>query len=128
MSALRSRTRLLIVVADDDADMRAYIGHALRRQADVHEASSGDEALRLVHALAPDLVIADVHMPGLDGLALGRALKADAATATIPFLLVSGETRAPPADCADGFLAKPFNAAGLRAHVERLLARPGLPQ
>ncbi len=111
---------LRVLVADDDADMRAYIGHALRRQAVVHEAADGEEALRLARSLVPDLVVADVHMPGLDGLALCRALKADAATAAIPFLLVSGETRALP-PCADGFLMKPFNAAGLRACVGRLL-------
>jgi CheY-like chemotaxis protein len=62
-------------------------------------------------------------MPGLDGLALCRALKADPGTHAIPILLVSGETRALPSD-GDGFLAKPFNALRLRAEVERLLRGP----
>jgi CheY-like chemotaxis protein len=116
---------LQILIVDDDADMRLYLTGCLRSfgPADlaITEATNGREALLLAHALRPHLVISDMVMPGLDGLALCLALKADAVTAAIPFLLVSGETRAPP-PCADGFLQKPFNAAGLRTHVERLLA------
>jgi CheY-like chemotaxis protein len=111
-----------VLVADDDADMRLYLRGCLRGlgAARVLEAADGHEALRL--APAADLVVSDVLMPGLDGVALCRALKADESTRAIPVLLVSGETAAPA--CADGFLEKPFNAAGLRGEVERLLARP----
>jgi CheY-like chemotaxis protein len=118
-----TRPRPSVVVADDDAEMRAYIARTLRRHALVHEASDGEEALWLARAVAPCLVVADVRMPGLDGLGLCAALRADPATATVRVLLVSGEAHAATA-CADGFLAKPFNASGLRAHVERLLAPP----
>jgi CheY-like chemotaxis protein len=120
------RETLSVLVADDDADMRLYLTGCLQgfvAVLTVTEATNGREALVLARTLALDLIISDLVMPGLDGLALCHALKADAATTAIPILLVSGETRAPP-DCADGFLEKPFNAAGLRAHVERLLARP----
>ena len=109
-----------VLIADDDPEMRAYIRHVLRNTARVTEASDGAEALDLACQNAPDLVIADVRMPGLDGLALCTALHDEAATAAVPVLLVSGE--APQAaTCASGFLAKPFNAAGLRAAVARLL-------
>ena len=115
---------LQILVADDDADMRLYVTGCLRGfgQAGlaVTEATNGQEALVLSRTCAFDLVISDVVMPELDGPALCHALKADAATAAIPLLLISGEAHAPMAE-ADGFLAKPFNAAGLRAEVERLL-------
>lgn len=118
---------LQVLVVDDDADMRLYLTACLRGfglpDLTVTEAVNGREALLLARALHPALIISDVVMPGLDGPALCDALKADAATAAIPFLLISGETRSPPRT-ADGFLAKPFNATGLRAHVERLLARP----
>ena len=116
---------LRVLVADDDADMRHYLGGCLRRLGpmDVIEAADGQAALDLARAIAHDLIISDVVMPSLDGYALCRMLKADVRTASIPLLLISGEMRAPPR-CADGFLAKPFNAAGLRAQVERLLARP----
>jgi CheY-like chemotaxis protein len=117
---------LQILVADDDADMRLYLAGCLRGFGwgglAVAEAGNGRDALLLARTLAFDLIISDLVMPGLDGLALCRAIKADVTTAAIPFLLISGEVRAPP-DCADGFLEKPFNAARLRVHVERLLAR-----
>lgn len=115
---------LTILVADDDADMRLYLTGCLRTMgpARVLEAADGREALHLARALVPDLIITDVVMPGLDGLALYHALRADAGTRGIPVLLVSGETRASPSE-GHGFLLKPFNAAQLRAEVERLLAR-----
>jgi CheY-like chemotaxis protein len=115
---------LTVLVADDDADMRLYLRGCLRGLGAAHvlEAADGDEALRL--ALTADLVVSDVRMPGVDGLALCSALKAGALTCAIPVLLVSGETAClPPGTPADGFLAKPFNASGLRGEVERVLAR-----
>ncbi len=132
VGALRSRRPLpalmpqtsvpRVLIADDDREMRAYIRHSLRGSAHVSEAADGAEALHLAHQAPPDLVIADVRMPGLDGHALCAALHADAATSDVPVLLVSGEPRR-ESGCADGFLAKPFNAAGLRAAVARLLPR-----
>ena len=116
---------LTILVADDDADMRLYLTGCLRTMGPAHvlEAADGREALHLARAFVPDLIISDIAMPGLDGLALCRALNADPGTRAIPLLLISGETRAPPSD-GDGFLAKPFNALRLRAEVERLMRGP----
>ena len=130
---------LCVLVADDDADMRLYLGGCLRAfgVARVLEAADGLDALRLAHEPAVALVVTDLAMPGLDGDSLCHALRADAATAAIPLLVVSGEAqiaalhnaaptagrpREPP--CADGFLAKPFNAASLRVHVGRLITLP----
>ena len=114
---------LTILVADDDPEMRAYIRRGLRG-AHVVEAADGTEALAAVRdgTPGPDLVIADVRMPGLDGYALCATLHADAGTSHVPVLLISGE---PPREsaCAHGFLAKPFNAAGLRAAVAVLVPR-----
>ena len=114
----------IVLIADDDADMRLYLRGCLRIEGvgAVLEAADGTEALRLAQDVMPALIISDVLMPGLDGNALCRALKADPRTRAIPFLLISGETRAPP-PCTDGFLPKPFNMATLRAHVRPLLGR-----
>ena len=111
----------MVLIADDDPEMRAYIRHGLG-DARVVEAGDGAEALAMALDAAPDLVIADVQMPGLDGYALCTALHADALTRHVPVLIVSGE---PPdgGACASGFLAKPFNAARLRAAVAPLLSR-----
>jgi len=116
---------ILVLVADDDADMRLYIRGCLRSRADIHivEATDGDEAFALAQMLHPDLIVSDLVMPGLDGDALCQALKADGHTREIPFLLVSGEPRR-PSFAVDGFLAKPFNAAGLRGTIDHLLGHP----
>ena len=129
METAASRTVLRILVADDDADMRLYLRSCLRTlktgsygSVRVHESTDGREALHLARALLPDLIVSDVVMPGLDGEALGNALKADARTAAIPILFISGE--ATPPKGGDGFLPKPFNAARLRTEVLRLLRGP----
>jgi CheY-like chemotaxis protein len=120
---IRTSTEPLILVVDDDADMRLYVRGCLRAMGIEHvlEAADGREALHLAGGLSPDLIISDVVIPGLDGRALCRALKADIQTRSIPILLLSGETRGPPTE-GDGFLAKPFNATQLGGEVRRLLA------
>ena len=129
METAAARTVLRILVADDDADMRLYLRSCLRTlsasgygSVRIHEAADGREALHLARALLPDLIISDLVMPGLDGEALCHALQADAQTAAIPFLLISGE--ATPPKGGEGFLPKPFNAARLRTEVLRLLRGP----
>ena len=111
------------VVADDDPDMRLYLSSTLRGMGfeTVYEAADGRSALRMAHNDSVSLVVSDYLMPGLDGLAVCDALKADADTAEIPFLLITGQVRVPPT-CSDGFLPKPFNAAKLRSAVRDLLA------
>jgi CheY-like chemotaxis protein len=118
-----------LVVADDDAGVRALLGVALAGYA-VLEAARGDEALALARRARPDLVLLDVQMPGLDGLAVARARAADPATATIPVVLCSGA--GPGVAAAAGrvagvvaFLPKPFALRALRATVERALGTPG---
>jgi CheY-like chemotaxis protein len=113
-----------VLVADDDADMRLYLARCLHGMGAhrILEAADGRQALHLARALLPDLIISDVVMPGLDGEALGDALKSDVQTAKIPFLLISGEPSPPRG--GDGFLPKPFNATRLRTEVMRLLRGP----
>ncbi|MEM1117418.1 MAG: response regulator [Bacteroidota bacterium] len=113
-----------LLVVDDDDDMRLYVRGCLDGLGTVRvvEAGDGREAFRIAQALIPDLVLADWAMPRLDGNGLCRALRADPATAGIPLLLMTG-LRGPPA-CADGVIAKPFNASVLRDHVQRLLHPP----
>jgi CheY-like chemotaxis protein len=118
-----------VLVVDDDPDMRGYLRSCLRglgaRVERVLEAADGLEALAVVRSGAVRLVLADIAMPGLDGQALCRAIKADPALRHVGVLLISGADDHPPAATgADGFLAKPFNASQLGAAVERLL--PGL--
>ncbi|MDX9822977.1 MAG: response regulator, partial [Syntrophales bacterium] len=112
-----------ILVVDDDADMRKLMSAILRREGyDVAEAAGGDEALGRGPELAPDLVLLDVVMPGLDGFAVCEQLKGDARTADVPVIFLSGrgevkdEIRGLQVGAAD-YVTKPFDRGELLARV-----------
>jgi signal transduction histidine kinase len=118
-----SEQRPRIVLADDNADMREYVRRLLSQRYDVEAAPDGAAALESVNRQPPDLVLADVMMPQLDGFALLRALRADAKTHTIPVILLSArageEARVEGlGQGADDYLVKPFSARELLARVD----------
>jgi signal transduction histidine kinase/CheY-like chemotaxis protein len=123
-----------VLVVDDNADMRGYVGRVLGRDFTVEVAPNGRAALAQIEARAPDLVLTDVTMPELDGLGLVRALRSNERTRTLPVILLSArageESRVDGLDAgADDYLTKPFSArelvARVRTHIElgRLRAR-----
>jgi DNA-binding response OmpR family regulator len=116
-----------LVVADDDPVIRSLIGAALQGYT-VLEASRGDDALVLARQERPDLILLDVQMPGLDGLAVAQALASDPATASIPVVLCSGAGRdaavaAQRLNSVRAFIPKPFSLHELRATVEAALVQ-----
>ena len=121
-AALTGRAADRVLVADDNADMREYLQRLLSPAYLVHAVGDGETALALARAEHPDLIISDVMMPGMDGLALVSALRRDQATETIPVLLLSARA-GPDATVegldagSDGYLAKPFTAGELLARV-----------
>ncbi|MGY1640237.1 SpoIIE family protein phosphatase [Geodermatophilus sp. SYSU D00703] len=111
-----------VLVADDNADMREYVTRLLAPRYDVLAVADGRAALEAVLADPPDLVVSDVMMPGLDGMELLAALRADTRTARVPVVLLSaraGEDAAVEglAAGADDYLVKPFSAQELIARV-----------
>jgi signal transduction histidine kinase len=117
-SGLRPR----ILWADDNADMRDYVGRLLAEQYEVTAVADGLAALAAAQAAPPDLVLTDVMMPGLDGFGLLRELRSHERTRTIPVLLLSaraGEESAVEGlhAGADDYLVKPFSARELMARV-----------
>lgn len=116
-----------ILLADDNADMRNYVRRLLVDYGyAVETARDGIAALAAVGQQKPDLVLADVMMPQLDGFGLLQALRADANTREIPMILLSaraGEEAqiAGLATGADNYLTKPFSARELLARVEASL-------
>ncbi len=111
-----------VLVADDNADMRAYVSRLLAPRCTVTAFADGEAALTAALADPPDMVVADVVMPRRTGLELLAALRADPRTARVPVLLLSaraGEEAAVEglAAQADDYLAKPFSAAELQARV-----------
>lgn len=122
--------RARIVVADDDAQMRDLLAGLVRDLGyEAVEAPDGKAALAAVAARAPDLVLSDVSMPGLDGFEVCRRLKADPATRLIPVVLITGignEHKVEGLEAgADEFLGKPFSPEELRARVRSLLRMKG---
>jgi len=115
-----------ILFADDNADMRAYVSRLLGPYYDVLTAADGQAALAAVQESHPDLVLADVMMPGMDGFELLRVLRSDAATNRIPVILLSARAGEEAqiegiAAGADDYLVKPFSSRELLARVEARL-------
>ncbi len=114
--------RELIILADDNADMRRYLIRLLGDRYQVHAVADGREALEAIRELRPALVLADIMMPHLDGFGLLRAIRDDAALAGTPVILLSArageEARVLGLQAdADDYLVKPFTARELLARV-----------
>ena len=129
--------RPLVLVVDDNADMRAHIGGVLDREYRVAFAADGAAGLRAAQASPPDLIVTDVMMPGVDGLTLLRELRFDAALGRVPVVVVTARDGSEAAveglDAgADDYLAKPFTSvellARVRANLELSAARRRLAQ
>ena len=124
-----SGTSRLILIAEDDADIRALVTFRLERAGyEVVAAEDGEEALALIAERKPDLALLDVMMPKLDGLEVTRRIRADEATSRIPVILLTA--RVQDSDIARGleagandYIKKPFSPQELRARVEAVLAQ-----
>jgi signal transduction histidine kinase len=111
-----------IIVADDNADMREYLGRLLGRHWQVTLVADGADALALAKRSVPDLVLTDVMMPNLDGFGVLRALRDDPRTASVPVVMLSARAGEGPriaalAAGANDYLVKPFSARELIARV-----------
>jgi PAS domain S-box-containing protein len=112
-----------VLWADDNADMRDYVRQLLGRRYDVEAVPDGEAAVAAARARPPDLVLADVMMPRLDGFGLLRALRADPRLRDVPVILLSArageEARVEGMELgADDYLTKPFSARELLARVD----------
>ena len=119
-----------ILVVDDDAPLREVVRYALARASFVViEAADGEQALVEFEARTPDLVVLDVNMPRLDGLAVCRRLRARSAV-PILFLSCRGEEvdRVLGLDLGgDDYVTKPFSPRELVSRVQAILRRGRAP-
>jgi PAS domain S-box-containing protein len=111
-----------VLVADDNADMRQYVGRLLTEHYQVEAVPDGEAALATARRRPPDLILTDVMMPRLDGFGLLRELRADPRTRNLPVILLSArageESRVEGLEAgADDYLVKPFGAKELLARV-----------
>ena len=125
MAAERARPR--VVIAEDEAIIRLDLREILEGLGYdvVGEAGRGDEAVDLVRALAPDLVILDVKMPGMDGLTAARLISADRLAAILVLTAFSQRELVDEARDAGAlaYLVKPFQEKDLVPAIEVALAR-----
>ena len=115
-----------VLLADDNADIRAYVGDLLSSLYVVEAVSDGEAALAAARRLHPDLILSDVMMPKVDGLALLKTLRSDQQLRDVPVVLLSArageEARIEGLDAgADDYLVKPFSGRELLARIGALL-------
>jgi signal transduction histidine kinase len=118
-----AQERERIVLADDNADMRTYVRRLLSRDHDVVAVADGAAALAALREARTDLLLTDVMMPVLDGMALTRAVRADPTLRTVPVIMLSARAGAEAGiegleAGADDYLIKPFSARELQARVK----------
>jgi DNA-binding response OmpR family regulator len=116
----------LVLVVDDHPDVRAYVARQLGRHYRVVEATDGAQALERMRESVPDLVVSDLAMPGMDGLALCRAVRADPELEFVPVILLTAaaetESRVRGFEGgADDYVTKPFEVKELLARIARML-------
>jgi len=120
---------ITVLLVDDEDQLRRVMKDLLERDGYVvHEARDGIQALDQVDRLAPDIIVLDLNLPGLDGYSVLAQLRSRAATRTVPVIVLTAkgdednEVRVFELG-ADDFLTKPFRARALSARLEAVLSR-----
>jgi signal transduction histidine kinase/serine phosphatase RsbU (regulator of sigma subunit)/DNA-binding NarL/FixJ family response regulator len=125
VTAAHDGPRQLVLIADDNADMRAHLDRVLSPHWDTVLVADGESALNATRELHPDAIVTDVMMPGLDGFEFVAAIRAEPELAATPVLMLSARAGAEAisegfAGGADDYLPKPFRSREL---VDRVSAR-----
>lgn len=124
-----SAARKILVVEDNDMNMQLVEFLLEEGGYDIVKAASGEEALAITRDAtngAPDLILMDIHLPGMDGLSVVRAMKGDDRTRRIPILALTAHAmrgdkdRFLEAGC-DGYISKPIDVKTFIAAIEQYL-------
>jgi CheY-like chemotaxis protein len=119
----------ILIVDDNPANLKLARVLLTGEGYEVRTAADAEEALRVLEGFRPRLILMDLQMPGMDGFALTRRLKADPATkgmlilALTAYAMKGDEEKARAAGC-DGYVAKPIDTRALPALIARYLAGP----
>ncbi|MFY9329954.1 MAG: response regulator [Georgfuchsia sp.] len=116
----------IVVIEDNPANMKLVIFLLHNAGHEVLQATDAESGLALIRAEMPALVLMDIQLPGMDGLAATRQLKTDSAIAHIPVVALTsyamkGDEAAMRAAGCDSYLAKPFHHRELLALVHKIL-------
>ena len=118
----------IILVVEDNADIRDYIADAFTDLYDVRTASNGQEGLKIAIECLPDIVVSDIMMPIMNGITMCQRLKADIRTSHIPIILLTAKDSIADKEegyqaGADSYLTKPFSTSLLQSRISNLLAQ-----
>ena len=118
--------RRMVLVVDDNEDMRTFLGNILSSDYRVRKAADGVEALKDIEQEIPDVIITDLMMPNMDGLELTKQVKQSADLTHVPIILLSAKSAIESRlqamqEGADDYVTKPFEPEYLRARVKNLI-------
>jgi CheY-like chemotaxis protein len=121
--------RRILVVEDNDMNMQLVEFLLEEGGYDIMKATSGEEALEVTRdssGVPPDLILMDIHLPGMDGLSVVRAMKEEPRTSAVPILALTAHAmrgdkdRFLEAGC-DGYISKPIDVKTFIASIEKYL-------
>ncbi len=118
--------RPLLLVVEDNPDIREYIRHSLSDDFDILTAEDGSEGWTLAQERIPNIIVSDIMMPVMDGIQLCRSVKEDIRTSHIPIILLTAKDSLHDKEegytaGADSYLTKPFSAKLLHSRINNLL-------
>ncbi len=121
-----AKQKFCVLIVEDHREMREYIARHLSGEFCLLEAANGKEALRIIEQQMPDLIVSDLMMPEMDGLALLKHIRSSEKTGDIPFVMLTAKAgdedrMSGYRQKADAYITKPFQAGELLLRIRNLL-------
>ena len=119
--------RPLLLIVEDNADIRLYIEESLHEDYRIIQACNGREGMEQAFSKVPDIIVSDIMMPEMDGIKMTHILKEDIRTSHIPIILLTAKTCINDQEegydsGADSYLTKPFSAKLLHSRIRNILS------
>lgn len=126
MQELQNQQKNLILIVEDNNDIREYIKSSLIEDYEIITASNGEEGWEIAKDRIPNIIISDIMMPIMDGIELCKKVKEDICTCHIPLILLTAKDTLEDkvegyASGADSYITKPFSAKLLQSRVSNII-------